>query len=349
MPGSRLHDPLPLASALTRRTHRLCLGLEGGEAEILERVTPTTATLLRWWFGGHACNGRALNFHRGQRQAILNTIVAHEVLAGIDLPDLYRKACPQVMLEDGLLGEVTQARHAHPEYCLKMASASDTTWVLQALLVWQLLNRTVVLDEGREDSRFTRHFLLLAPALPGYAHLLESFLGKPQAHGRRDFAQSQVATCAGLLVPPLWRQRYLQLVRDSVCSGAGIGWQATGNGMIAIPRPQRLAEAGDEAGANVLPFLSGLPDLMVFNDRTRHVDGPARDREAGEVEWQKRLGRIAANKGRRFIQVDFSAAPYRQRGAGPDTDKDRVWFPHVVVDSDRHPDHTRATDPTGLP
>ena len=42
---------LALATGLTALTRRLCLGLESGAAEILERVTPTTAELLRWWFG----------------------------------------------------------------------------------------------------------------------------------------------------------------------------------------------------------------------------------------------------------------------------------------------------------
>lgn len=373
-------DPLPLATALTLRSKRLCLGLEGGEAEILERVTPTTATLLRWWFGEDACNSRAINFHGGQRQAILNTILAHEVLGGIDLPDLYRKACPESMLEGGLLGEVTQAKHAHPKYCLKMATGTGKTWVLQALMVWQMLNRTVALDEGREDPRFTRRFLVVAPGLIVYERLLDAFLGKQRPDGSRDFARSDVAACADLFVPPVWRERYLQFVRGNVCTKAEIGLKATGNGMIAISNWHLLAEAGDEAelveaedaadapGAraeaheiatralplapgratgnalealdrrwtrgNVLSFLSELPDLMVFNDEAHHIHELKRDGETDEVEWQKSLSRIAAGKGSRFVQVDFSATPYNERSGGRGKDKAKVWFPHIVVDFD---------------
>ena len=375
-------DPLPLATALGARRKQLCLGLEHGEAEILELVTPTSAALLRWWFSGDARSSRAFNFHVGQQEAILNTILAHEVLDATSLDDLYAKACPTALLEGKgeLLAEVKQAKHAHPKYCLKMATGTGKTWVLQALLVWQMLNRTAALDQGREDPRFTRRFLVVAPGLIVYERLLDAFLGKQRADGSRDFASSDVAACAELFVPPAWRERYIQFVRGNVCTKAEIGLKATGNGMIAITNWHLLAEAGDEAevleeedaieapGAraaaevvvrqalpvapgratgnsldvldrrwtrgNVLAFLANLPDLMVFNDEAHHIHELKRGGEADEVEWQKSLSRIAAGKGRGFVQVDFSATPYNERGGGRGKDKTKVWFPHIVVDFD---------------
>ncbi len=74
-------NPLALSTALTAKTRQLCLGLGSGAADILELVTPTTAELLLWWFGEEMVAARGgLNFHAGQKQAILNAIVAHEVL-----------------------------------------------------------------------------------------------------------------------------------------------------------------------------------------------------------------------------------------------------------------------------
>lgn len=241
--------PLPLASALDALRKRMCLGLEGGEAEILELVTPTTASLLRWWFSEDARGSRAFNFHPGQQEAILNTVIAHEVLEATRLDELYEKACPAALLEGKgeLLAEVKQAKHAHPKYCLKMATGTGKTWVLQALLVWQMLNRTVALDQGLEDPRFTRRFLVVAPGLIVYERLLDAFLGKQQPDGSRDFGTSDVAACAELFVPPAWRERYIQFVRGNVCTKAEIGLKATGNGMIAITNWHLLAEAGDEA------------------------------------------------------------------------------------------------------
>jgi type III restriction enzyme len=98
---------LALAKALTQRAQQLCTGLEQGYAEILDLVTPVTAALLRWWFGEDASQSRKLNFHAGQRQAILNTIVAHEVLGSPDLADLYKQVCANALLEGERLAEVT--------------------------------------------------------------------------------------------------------------------------------------------------------------------------------------------------------------------------------------------------
>jgi len=373
-------DPLPLAAALGVVRKRLCLGLEHGEAEILELVTPTTAALLRWWFGEDARSSRAFNFHVGQQEAILNAIVAHEVLDAASLADLYGKACPEALLEGTLATEVSQPKHDHPKYCLKMATGTGKTWVLQALLAWQMLNRSVALDEGREDPRFTRRFLVVAPGLIVYERLLDAFLGRQRADGSRDFATSDVAACAELFVPPAWRERHAQFVRGNVCTRSEIGLKATGNGMIAITNWHLLADAGDEAAAlededtvespgarpdadvvvrqvlpvapgratgnsldvldrrwtrgNVLAFLAGLPDLMVFNDEAHHIHELKRGGEADEVEWQKSLSRIAQGKGRGFVQVDFSATPYNERGDGRGKEKSRVWFPHIVVDFD---------------
>jgi type III restriction enzyme len=62
-------------------------------------------------------------------------------------------------------------------------------------------------------------------------------------------------------------------------------------------------------------FWPGLPELMVFNDEAHHIHEFKREGETTEVEWQKSLSRIAATKGRRFVQVDFSATPYNDVGA----------------------------------
>jgi len=57
------------------------------------------------------------------------------------------------------LDNVMQSQH--PKYCLKMATGTGKTWVLQALLYWQLLNAA----REPNDKRFTRNFLLVAPGL----------------------------------------------------------------------------------------------------------------------------------------------------------------------------------------
>ena len=100
MPATPSTPPLALSTALTAKTAQLSLGLESGAADLLELVTPTTAELLHWWFGQDMVDARGgLNFHAGQKQALLNAIVAHEAeharqwrLLGTRFPQLYLEA-----------------------------------------------------------------------------------------------------------------------------------------------------------------------------------------------------------------------------------------------------------------
>ena len=372
-------NPLALSAALTAKTQQLALSLEHGAADLLDLVTPTTAELLHWWFGQDMVDARgALNFHAGQRQAILNAIVAHEVLGATSVQDLYEKAAPDALLAGTRLAEVSSGKHAHPKYCFKMATGTGKTWVLQALLIWQLLNKNAALAEGVDDARFTRHFMVVAPGLIVYERLLDAFCGKliaGGASGARDFSQSDVQQFADLFIPDTHREAVFAFVRGNVCAKEEIGLKATGNGMIAITNWHLLAEgdAVDEApeavdapGAplpahevaaavlplapgratgnsldvldrryargNVLEFLAELPELMVFNDEAHHIHEFRREGEVTEVEWQKSLSRIAAPKGRRFVQMDFSATPYNDVGAG--RSKKKLYFAHIITDFD---------------
>jgi type III restriction enzyme len=378
--SAKADDQLALAAGLTARTQQLCLGLESGAADILELVTPTTAELLLWWFGEDMVLARqGLNFHAGQKQAILNAVVAHEVL-GQDrdnwtLLDLYQACAPDALLTGTRMHEVASPKHAHPKYCFKMATGTGKTWVMQALMVWQLLNKTAALAEGINDARFTRQFMVVAPGLIVYERLLDAFCGKLVAGtSGRDFSTSDMVKFADLFVPEAYRDAVFAFVRGNVCSKTEIGLKATGNGMIAITNWHLLAEGEvlDEvedvealgapmaphlvvgavlpltpgratgnsldvldrryARGNVLEFLANLPELMVFNDEAHHIHEFKREGETTEVEWQKSLSRIAATKGRRFVQVDFSATPYNDVGAG--RNKRKVYFPHIVVDFD---------------
>lgn len=249
--------PLALSAALTARTQQLCLGLEDGAADLLDLVTPTTAELLHWWFGQDMVDARAgLNFHAGQKQAILNAIVAHEVLGAVSLKDLYEKAAPNALLAGVRLAEVSAPKHAHPKYCFKMATGTGKTWVLQALMIWQLLNKNAALADGVDDARFTRQFMVVAPGLIVYERLLDAFCGKliaGSASGARDFGQSDVSKFADLFIPDAHRDAVFAFVRGNVCAKEEIGLKATGNGMIAITNWHLLAEgdAPDDAVEDV--------------------------------------------------------------------------------------------------
>lgn len=363
-------NDLSLAKALTAKVEALCVGLEAGEAPILEQVSEMTAELLKWWFQAEFQEARQFNFHPGQRQALLNIIYAHEVLGISTLQDIYQAAAPDVLLASTRDSEIIRApKNAYPKYCLKMATGTGKTWVLQALMVWQVLNA----NRAENSDRYTRNFLVVAPGLIVYDRLLDAFMGK-ERDGKRDFTISDLAIFQELFIPDSYRDEVFRFVQGAVCPKEEIGRKATAGGIIAISNWHVLSEEGeplddDEIEARgdtldpkavvqsilplppgtsqgndlnvlnrryerggILSYLQGLPALMVFNDEAHHIHDFKREGEVTEVEWQKSLNLIAEPKGRRFVQVDFSATPYNEVGTGKNSRKS--YFPHIVVDFD---------------
>lgn len=361
----------PLATALTQTLHDdIELLQAGSENELLEAVTPVTSELLRYWFQDDFCGTRSLNFHVGQRQAIVAIIYAHEVLGSTSLLDLYQRVAPDTLLGSGLLSELKDAQHQHPKYAAKMATGTGKTWVLNALLIWQYLNHVV----NPSDRRFTRNFLLVAPGLIVYDRLLDSFQGKEQ-DGKRDFASSDLSVYQELFIPETYREAVFGFVQSSVVTKSEIGNKITGGGLIAVTNWHLLSGDEDDTfltegvlapGADIdersavesffpitpgtssgnnlaqldrqfargvpLQSLVDLDNLLVFNDEAHHIHSGMRAGEVYEVEWQKSLNEISSTKGNRFIQVDFSATPFNEVGSGKNAK--RKYFPHIVVDFD---------------
>lgn len=363
-------NQLTLAKGLTAKAEAECVGIEAGEAPILEQVSEITAELIKWWFQADFQDTRSFNFHPGQRQAILNTIYAHEVLGITRLQDLYQAAAPDVMLASTRDSEIIRApKNAYPKYCLKMATGTGKTWVLQALMVWQILNA----NRAPESARFTKNFLVVAPGLIVYDRLLDAFMGK-ERDGKRDFAGSDLATFQDLFIPDAYRDEVFRFVQGAVCPKEDIGRKVTAGGIIAISNWHVLSEDAEDEDESeieapgqssdpkavvqsilpltpgtsqgndlnvlnrryerggILDYLRDLPALMVFNDEAHHIHEFKREGEVTEVEWQKSLNIIAEPKGNRFVQVDFSATPYNEVGSGKNARK--TYFPHIIVDFD---------------
>ncbi len=245
---------LPLVRALSSHIAEECAGLESGGAPMLEKVSPVTADLMRWWFQQDCEDARAVNFHSGQRQAILHAIYAHEVLQAETLVDLYQKLAAEDLLTARRLEEVM--RSGHPKYCLKMATGTGKTWVLQALMYWQLLNAA----RSPEDARFTRNFLVVAPGLIVYQRLLNAFLGK-ERNGQRDFSTSDLARYQDLFVPDAYREEVFRFVQSNVCPKEELGVKVTAGGLIGVCNWHALADAGEEIEAESEVEAPGLtPD-----------------------------------------------------------------------------------------
>ena len=233
-----------LATLYAHDTEAIAAGLPNG---LMESVTPITAELLTWWFHDDYCQSRPMNFHVGQRDAILAIIYAHEVLGATSVLDLYEKVAASALLDDGRLGRVTAPGNDHPKYAAKMATGTGKTWVLNALLIWQYLNHRA----NAADERFTSNFLIVAPGLVVYERLLDSFQGRltglePASIGDvgRDFSTSDIASQEELFLPPDRRPSIYAFLQSSIVTKQEIGRKATGGGIVAVTNWHLLS--GDE-------------------------------------------------------------------------------------------------------
>lgn len=330
--------------------------------DFLEKVTPTTRSLLTYWFDERYKEVRDIHFHEGQMQSILNIVYIHEVLKAKNLMEVYQHF---LVDNDAQLSEITKDKYNYPKYCVKMATGTGKTWVLSAVLIWQYLNAKY------EQGNYSKNFLVVAPGLIVYERLLDAFLGKERENGgSRDFEKSDIYLTQELFLPETYRQDVFGFFKSSVLKKEEIGTKVTGDGLIAVTNWHLLAGVEDENGEDdeveapgmtdptkiiksILParpgtsagndlnvldnsygkgkeleFLRSLPDLVVFNDEAHHIHEVKKAGEVTEVEWQKSLTTIAEPKNERFIQIDFSATPYNE------VNKKRVYFPHIIVDFD---------------
>lgn len=340
--------------------------------EMLEKVTPTTASLLNYWFGEGFCNERARNFHEGQRQAILNIIYLHEVMGENCVMDAYQGIIPELM-DRADLAQLAKPKYQMPNYAVKMATGTGKTWVMHALIIWQMLNAR---HEDVESGRFTQKFLIVAPGLIVYDRLLDAFCGrKKRDEEYRDPQTNDYYMNQEVFIPERYRDEVFSFIQNNVVTKEdGIGRKTTGEGLIALTNwhlfenqmeekeqdedvddsstvtpaeiisdllPIRPGKsAGNDLGmldrralgGTELEYLAGLKDLMVINDEAHHIHEIKRNGETEEVEWQRGLNAISATKGTRFIQVDFSATPFDTKGTGEKQVK--LFFPHIIVDFD---------------
>ena len=339
--------------------------------EMLEKVTPTTASLLKYWFGEGFCEQRQKNFHEGQRQAILNIIYLHEVMGEKNVMDAYENIIPELM-DHADLAQLAKPKYQMPKYAVKMATGTGKTWVMHALLIWQMLNAR---HEDEENGRFTQKFLIVAPGLIVYDRLLDAFCGRKKRDAEhRDPQTNDYYLNQDVFIPERYRYEVFSFIQNNVVTKEdGIGKKTTGEGLIALTNwhlfenktadedenddddpntitPTKIVNtllpvrpgkaAGNDLGmldrralgGNELEYLAGLKDLMVINDEAHHIHEIKRNGETEEVEWQRGLNAISATKGTRFIQVDFSATPFDTKGAGEKQVK--LFFPHIVVDFD---------------
>lgn len=353
--------PLQFAKQLSEIVNQ-----EWESGSLIQKVTPVTQDLLRYWFNPAFCDTRFINFHKGQKQAILNTIYCHEILKTDSILSMYQQASEDLLSPD-FFNYIKVDKFQHPKYCIKMATGTGKTFVLNALLIWQYLNAKY--KEVEREVKFTKNFLLVAPGLIVYERLLDAFLGKEDKNGARNFDSSDIKKNVNLFIPEKYRQTVFSFIQNNVVKKEEIGNKITGDGIIAITNWHLLAGVEEEnldteisplsnpehiikdllpitpgvtSGHDLntidnkflkggeIDYLKSLDNICVFNDEAHHIHENKQNGIISEVEWQKSLNYISENKSRNFIQIDFSATPYDVTGSGQKRTKH--YFPHIVVD-----------------
>ena len=352
--------PLDFAKQLSNIVNQ-----EWESGSFITKVTPVTQDLLRFWFNPAFCDTRVINFHKGQKQAILNAIYCHEILKTDSILSMYQQASQDLLTPD-FFNYIANDKFQHPKYCVKMATGTGKTFVLNALLIWQYLNSKF--NEVENDVKYTKNFLLVAPGLIVYERLLDAFLGKEREDGTRDFLTSDIKRNENLFIPERYRQAIFSFIQNNVVRKEEIGKKITGDGLIAITNWHLLAGVEDDENIEMSPledpsniikdllpitpgvtaghdlntidnkflkggeleYLQSLENICVFNDEAHHIHENKQNGIISEVEWQKSLNFISQDKGRNFIQVDFSATPYDVTGSGQKRTKH--YFPHIIVD-----------------
>ena len=349
------NNPLKLTSELTTVVNKAW-----DDGSLYDNVSPVTQDLLRFWFSPSFSDIRDINFHEGQKQAILNIIYLHEILGVSSVKDLYLNVYPE-LLKDMDLDNIEQEKYNHPMYAVKMATGTGKTWVMHALLLWQYLNSY----KNPDDKRFSKNFLIVAPGIIVYNRLLDAFLGKEDVDNVRDFNTSDFMRFKELFIPDAYRDLIFSFLQTSVACKDEISSKVCGDGLVAITNWHLLIDKDEEVDIdspldnpaqvlkNVLPvspgkasgndlssldsaflrgseieYLKGLDKLVVINDEAHHIHTFKRGGEVFEVEWQKSLNKISEFKDS-FIQIDFSATPYSNSGGKK---KVKHYFPHVIVD-----------------
>ena len=244
--------------------------------ELMEQVTPTTQELLKFWFSEEYCSLRNRNFHAGQRQAILNIVYLHEVMGVRNVMEYYEQLTPDLMpIVD--LGTLGQKKYQMPKYAVKMATGTGKTWVMHALLLWQMLNArreaSPTPSEGEEMRfRFTKNFLIVAPGLIVYDRLLDAFCGRMERGKERlrvgelssgmernietnDFYLNQE-----VFIPVHYRQEVFSFIQNNVVTKEeGIGRKTTGDGLIALTNwhlfENQIADEPNESQPKDIPSM----------------------------------------------------------------------------------------------
>lgn len=302
-------------------------------------VTQTTAELLSYWFEQERDGAY---FHPCQQEAIEAVIYCHEIL-GISNPyQLYTEFNNHLTVRQAAQSKVLQEELnpiTFPKYCLKMATGSGKTWVLNALIVWHYFN--TINDE--KPNLFTNRFLIVTPGREVQKRIISAIEGSDADMNRDLFMPNGVR----------WRDRFhFEIYKPSDFRE---NLTITDGAFIAITNWQQFRFSNDDPSlweeftgeredtpkAEIIAdLLTEYPNICVLNDEAHHVHATKRpslkSKKDEELIWRRFMSYLYQRQNERhpeeqnkvFKQIDFSATPFFGSG-----DK-KEFFPHIIYDYD---------------
>lgn len=304
---------------------------------LADRLTPTSAALLRWWFSGTVSRTREDNFHPGQREAILHVVLAHEVFGEGDPQRLSQRAG----MADPAVAAATAAAPARDmRLVLRSAPACGQRWVLQALLVWQWANHMAARAAGREDARFSDRFSVLVPAAQR-SHWEAALLGPVALAGLRTVGDTSVLRRMRLFLPPALRAPFRFWLLMQACAGDALRVLADdtagATATLVAGRGPRLAcgrPAPVFSGTGAVPLLAP-PSLRVTWRDADAPQTPAEDAQHGACVAEfgparairygvAKLPVLACAPARLPLRDPATAGVEAQRGARPALRRDHT-------------------------
>lgn len=271
---ARHASPLPAAMGYCARRILEALDDTGdaGAQAAFAALTPTTRELLAWWFGRDASRRRRRNFNCGQREAILHTVLAHELFGSDDPQWLFRVACSawpsnersakphshNSGADKAAASESIAMHPAYAAYCLRMAPGAGGRWVLQALMIWQWAGHIAarahgISDERFSDARFDTRFALLVPDRAIARRFEAALFGSRSAQRTFDIGRSSLLRHADVFLPPHLRDAFAQWLTSCADDGANDGADGHRHGAL------RIGVLDDARGSHDIGISAGSP------------------------------------------------------------------------------------------
>jgi type III restriction enzyme len=212
-------------------------------------VTPTTRTLLNYWF--ETDHESKFRYHQSQREALETLIYLYEVAGLRRQSALIETYCTRQDLR--LLQWDDFAR-----YCVKMATGSGKTKVMALAMVWQYFNAVL---EGRDD--YAKTFLLIAPNVIVFERL------------RQDFGDKRIFRLDPLIPPEL------AIYWDFEVYTRGQSERAGSPGALYLTNIQQFYDRSSKASGSEPTAMTGVLGAVPVTAPAESLDFAARIRARG--------------------------------------------------------------------